>query len=223
MLGRTNLFGALDKDLRATIAAAMREVRFGAGQTIFSRGDPGNAIYVVLEGRVRISVLSPEGRELSFTHALAGDVFGEIAVIDQAVRSAGATALTEVSVLSLSAAATDRLLAAHPALARALMRFLCARLREVSDHLEHMALLPIEARVARYILDRLPERHADVTNSRPRIALGLSQTELTLLLGASRPKVNMALAALEEAGAIRRAGKEPECDTRLLEDMASRE
>lgn len=222
VLSRTALLRSLPPALLAAIAGTMREVRFGAGQSIFSRGDPGNAIYVVIEGRVRISVLTAEGRELSFTHALAGDVFGEIAVIDQSTRSAGATALTDVKAMSLSAAATDRLLAEHPVLARAVMRFLCARLREVSDHLEHVALLPIEARVARYILDRLTEQADGASTRQRRIALGLSQTELALLLGASRPKVSGAFGTLEAAGAIRRVGNEIECDAELLEDMAHR-
>lgn len=222
ILGRTKVFGALDAALLGHIAAAMRTMRFLAGQTIFSRGDPGTAIYLVLEGRVRISVLTPEGRELSFAHALAGDVFGEIAVIDRSERSAGATALTDVEAMSLSSAETDRLLAAHPELARAFMRFLCARLREVSDHFEHVALLPIEARVARFILDRIAHAGDAPSGGRQRIELGLSQTELALLLGASRPKVNLALTALEQAGAIRRVAKEVECDTGLLEELANR-
>lgn len=220
LLGRTRLFGGVDAATLRVVAAAMRESRYDAGQLIFSRGDPGNAIHVVAEGRVRISVLTPEGRELSFAHALAGDVFGEIAVIDRATRSADATALTPVVVWSLSSAATDRLLDAHPPLARAFMQLLCARLRDVSDHLEHVALLPIEARVARFLLDRLPT--ASEAGGRPRMSLGMSQTELALLLGASRPKVNTALAAFEAAGAIRRRGKELECDRGLLEGFAAR-
>ncbi len=223
LLSRSRLFAGLAAPTLAAVAAAMREVRFEAGQLIFSRGDPGNAIYVVMDGRVRISVLTAEGRELSFTHALPGDVFGEIAVIDQSTRSADATALKDVHALSLSAPAANRLLVEHPALARAVMRFLCARLREVSDHLEHVALLPIEARLARFLLDKLPPPTGRSKAGTQRLTLGMSQTELALLLGASRPKVNGAMTALEDAGAITRAGQDLVCDADILAEIARRD
>ena len=223
VLARTKLFGGLDVALLVALRAAMHEVHFDSGQLIFSRGDSAKSIYVVLEGQVRISVLTADGRELCFTHVLAGEVFGEIAVLDRSARSANATALTDVKVLSLSATDTDRFLVKYPALARAFMTFLCARLREVSDHLENGALLPIEARVARYILDRLMGNTEPAkTNGKRCVSLGISQTELALLLGASRPKVNMALSALEDCGAIRRIGKGIECDGDLLAEMAQR-
>lgn len=223
LLGETKLFRDLEPMLLAEIATAMREMRFAAGQTIFSRGDPGDGIFFVTEGRIRISVSTADGRELSFAHALPGDVFGEIAVIDRQTRSADATALTEVSAMLLSAAAADRLIAAHPPVALAFLRFLCARLREVSDHLETVALLPIEARVARFLLDMLRTESAVSGHPTPRIKLGISQTELSLLIGASRPKVNAALVALEEAGAITRAGSLLECDADLLADLAQKD
>jgi CRP/FNR family cyclic AMP-dependent transcriptional regulator len=196
----------------------MREVHFAAGQTIFSRGDPGDGIFFVTEGRIRISVLTAEGHELSFTHALPGDVIGEIAVIDRQPRSAGATALVDVHAMLLSAAATDRLMAAHPAIVRAFLHLLCARLREVSDHLETVALLPIEARVARFLLDMLARNSTGSAEEQPRIKLGMSQSEMSLLLGASRPKVNAALVALEQAHVIARAGDLLECAEMLAEN-----
>ena len=79
----------------------MRDARYRAGQSIFERGDPGNVMYLVLEGRVRLSVSTAEGRELSFTHAVAGDIFGEIAALDRSPRSANASALTDVRMKSL--------------------------------------------------------------------------------------------------------------------------
>ena len=213
LLARTTLFGSLDSGLQAKICDAMREVACQAGQLIFSRGDPGTSMYLVVDGRVRLSVLTAEGRELSFAHAVPGDIFGEIAVLDRSTRSADATSLTATRLMSLPAAAVDRLIAEHPDLARAFMTFLCARLRDVSDHLEHIALLPIEARLARYLLATLPEGAQSV-------ALGMSQGELALLLGASRPKVNAALVALEDAGAIKRVGPVLQCDRELLGALA---
>jgi len=79
LLGKAALFGSLSEVDRAAIAGRMRRVRFEPDQMIFSRGDPARDLYLVLEGRIRISVLSSDGRELSFDHVGPGDIFGEIA------------------------------------------------------------------------------------------------------------------------------------------------
>jgi CRP-like cAMP-binding protein len=217
-LARTKLFGRLEETVLAVIADALDEVSFNVGKTIFLRGDKGNAIYIVLEGRVRLSVLSPAGRELSFTHALPGDVFGEIAVLDRSPRSADATALSDVRTLVLSASETERLVARFPTLAWAFLQFLCSRLRDVSDHLEHIALLPLEARLARYLLDKVGS--AITTGSASEFALGMSQTELALLLGASRQKLNLALMSLEQAGAFKRTAAIYSCNIARLRQFA---
>ena len=96
LLGRSQLFGPIDEASRKTIVRQMRETSFSSGQVIFARGDAGGEVYLVLEGRVRLSVLSMEGRELSFAHASEGSVFGEIAALDNGVRTADATAITRV-------------------------------------------------------------------------------------------------------------------------------
>ena len=87
LLGRTSLFGSLDEAERRAIADEMREVAFDPSQVIFARGDAGREIYLVVSGRVRISVLTAEGRELSFAHAEPGAIFGEIAMLDGGVRT----------------------------------------------------------------------------------------------------------------------------------------
>ena len=106
----------------------------------------------MVSGRVRISVLTAEGRELSFAHAEPGAIFGEIAMLDGGVRSADATAVNKVSALSLSKPAFKRLMETHPHVADAAVRFLCSRIREADQQLEAIALYPIEGRLARFFL-----------------------------------------------------------------------
>jgi CRP/FNR family transcriptional regulator, cyclic AMP receptor protein len=219
LLARTRLFGSIPAPLRQTIAQEMRDGRFQAGQLIFERGDPGNFIYLVLEGRVRLSVSTAEGRELSFAHATAGDIFGEIAALDGSPRSASASALTDLKVKSLGAAVLHRLIAAHPEVSKSTIEFLCGRLRDVSDHLEDVALFSVENRLARFLLHELSGSELK-RGSAARIRLGISQGELALLIGASRPKVNTAFAALESLGAITRVGNEIECDAGVLKDLS---
>jgi CRP-like cAMP-binding protein len=117
LLGRTDMFGSLSDADRGAVAAEMREATYESGQLIFGRGDPGEEMHLVVEGRVRLSVLSVEGRVLSFNHAGRGDVFGEIATLDGQARTADATALTRVITMTLTRASLRRLMEVKPQLA----------------------------------------------------------------------------------------------------------
>jgi CRP-like cAMP-binding protein len=223
MLGKTELFGPLSEADRATIAGRMRRVEFTPDQMIFSRGDPGREIYLVVEGRIRLSILSSDGRELSFAHAGPGSIFGEIATLDGGERTAGATAISRVKAMTLPQRALLDLVESNAKLAGAAIRFLCARLRETDQRLEAIALHRIEVRLARLILSALKAQPAAAKGQKASLDLGMSQSELALLIGASRPKVNIALTMLEEMGAITRTGAVLSCDVGVLESIADME
>ena len=152
LLGKTALFGSLAEVDRAAIAGRMRRVQFDPDQMIFSRGDPGREIYLVLDGRIRLSILSSDGRELSFAHAGAGSIFGEIATLDGGERTAGATAISRVTAMALPQRAMVELIENNPKVAVAAIHFLCTRLRETDQRLEAIALHRIEVRLARLLL-----------------------------------------------------------------------
>lgn len=219
-LAKTTLFQGLDAAQRAEVARVMREAAFTAGQVIFSRGDPGREVYLVLDGRVRLSVVTVEGRELAFHMAGPGSVFGEIAALDGGTRTAFATASTAVRAATLSHVEFNRLVAATPPLADAVIRLLCTRLRDADQQLEGVALHRIEVRLARYLVGLLQQRDPELKAQRATLEIGMSQGELALLLGATRPKVNAALAALEETGAIKRIDQKVECDVEELRLLA---
>ncbi len=219
-LGKTSLFGTLDPEERRTVALEMREVQFAPGQIVFGRGDPGREIYFVAEGRVRLSVLTAEGRELSFAHAEPGQIFGEIAVLDGGVRTADATAVSKVVAHSLSKSALMRLVETSTRVREAVVRFLCQRVREADQQLEGIALYPIEARLARFFLAAARQKPEAKSMKRVTLDMAISQSELALLIGASRPKVNAALALLQDSGAIERNDKTLICNIEELENLA---
>ena len=223
LLGKAALFGSLSEVDRAAIAGRMRRVRFEPDQMIFSRGDPARDLYLVLEGRIRISVLSSDGRELSFDHVGPGDIFGEIATLDGGNRSAGATVIARVEAMALPQRALLELIESNPKVAIAAIHFLCSRLRETNQTLESIALHRIEVRLARLMLSALRLQSPGSEGRSVPLDLGMSQGELALLVGASRPKVNIALTALEDMGAITRAGSALMCNTEALEDIAGLE
>jgi len=223
LLGKSALFGTLSEADRAAVASRMRRVQFEPDQMIFSRGDPGREIYLVLEGKIRLSILSSDGRELSFAHAGPGSIFGEIAALDGGERTAGATAITRVEAMALPQKAMLDLIESHPHVATAAIRFLCARLRETDQRLEAIALHRIEVRLARLLLSAIRLQSPPPKGPTVTFDLGMSQGELALLIGASRPKVNIALTLLEEMGAISRVGTQVKCNTEVLESVADME
>jgi len=216
LLARTPLFGGLDEPSRKAVATEMREAAYEPGQVIFSRGDAGSDLHVVTKGRVRLSVLTSDGRELSFAHAEAPSIFGELAVFDGRPRSADATAVNKVETLMLSKVSFVRLLTTRPSVGEAAVRFLAGRLRDADEQLETIALHPIKARLARFFLAAVRQKDPIGKAERVTLALPISQSELALLVGASRPKVNAALGMLETEGAIERRGQQVVCDVAAL-------
>jgi CRP-like cAMP-binding protein len=201
----------------------MRPVRFAARQMIFSRDEAASSLLLILEGRARMSIVSAEGRELTVRFAGRGDLIGEIAALDGGLRTADGVATTAMRALALPAAALWKLIETSPPAAGAAIRFLCARLRSTTEQVESIALYPIEARVARFLLSALRLRGANGGKEWVELDVELSQGEIALLLGTSRPKINVALGALEEAGALRRDGEKFLCRPDQLRDLCGAE
>jgi len=220
LLAETELFGGLETEEISAVAEAMRETKYQSSQVIFTRGDEGRDVYLVAEGRVRLSVLTAEGRELSFAHAEAGALFGEIAMIDGGPRTADATAVSAVVAYTLSRASFQRLIEAQPAICEAMLEFLCKRVREADQQLEAIALCPIEQRLARFFIASIRAKDADLEGGDVELPLKMSQSELALLIGASRPKVNTALSMLESSGALKRGKDSITCNVEELEMIA---
>jgi CRP/FNR family cyclic AMP-dependent transcriptional regulator len=204
-LSRVDLFQGFDRSVLQRLAEAAQERSYPAGQTIFVRGDFGDSIFIVLSGRVRLSVISAEGRELTLRHVNAGSVFGELALLDGGARSADATALQAATILTITQARFRRLIASEEGIEKALIIGLCTRLRDTTEQLEAIALLPLEVRLARLFLQLAKAKGS--AKGKVRLDLDMSQGELASLIGASRPKVNQVLIGWGDAGlAVRKDG-----------------
>jgi len=218
LLVRTELFKGLSADEIAACVPVFREAKFKKGQALFVRGEAATGLYLVAEGRVRLAIATEDGRELSFRHATAGELLGEIAALDGGTRTADAVALTAVTAYRLDKDDFRKLRLERPALSERLVSFLCSRLRDTSGQLESIALHPMHIRLARFFLIAIGDRKP-APGKRLPLELGMSQSELALLLGASRPKINEALGKLEEIGAINRTLDRIFCDPTKLADL----
>lgn len=219
LLQSTEIFGALAAADRAMCARAFKEVHFEEGRMLFAAGDAGAMAYLLAEGLVRLALTTSSGRELSVRVAGPGELIGEIAAFDSGPRTADATAISPVRAFGIPAADLDRLFETCPGLARSVIRLLCRRLRATTVQLEGIALHRIEVRVARFLLALLGQRKAP-PGRRLSLELGYSQGELARLVGCSRPKLNLALGVLENAGALKRTSDRLFCDPAMLAQFA---
>lgn len=201
------------------LLAAFRRVSYAAGEEIFTQNDPGEFMLIVSTGRVRLSIVSEEGRELNLRHATTGHVLGEIAALDGGPRSATAVAIEPVTAMMLPRSELRNLMRQYPAFAERFVIWLCRRLRQTTDQLEAIALYPLEVRLARFLLFTLQGRRSPDGRRIP-LELGFSQGELAQFIGGSRPKVNVALGVLESAGAIKRTADRLFCDPDRLAEIA---
>ena len=220
-LSRSALFGSLSPADCLAIGNQMRPAEFSAAQMIFASGDAGAGIYLVMSGRVKLSILASDGRELSLAHAGPGDVFGEIAALDGGARTTDAVALADTRVLVLPQSALRGLIETNPRVAFAAIRFMCARLRETDQKLEAIALHSIDVRLARFLLALAETQPEAPKSGKLNLNLDISQTDIGLLIGASRPKVNAAFATLQNAGAIRKDVNGLACDVAILRQCAA--
>jgi CRP/FNR family transcriptional regulator, cyclic AMP receptor protein len=201
LLRRHFLLSALTAEDFERLVASATERSFGHGQTIFRRGDPGSSLLAVLEGQVRIGVCSESGKEITLGIVGQGELFGEIAVIDGAGRTADATAIGSCRLLVLDRRDFLPFLERCPGVAVRLLQLLCARMRKATSVCESVALLDVPMRLARLLL-QLAEEHGEPAGSRQRIALKLSQQELGNLVAATRESINKHLRLWEAEGLI---------------------
>ncbi len=195
------LFAAMRAEELDEILNFASERRFRRGQTIFQRGDNGSSLMAVLRGRVRISSVSADGKELTLNVISPGEIFGEIALLDGQPRSADATAIEETTLLVVERRHFLPFLRRNEDLYLRLLAVLCSRLRRTSTTLEEIALLDLPVRFARVLL-KLAEDYGRPSAAGTRIELKLSQRDLSNLVAATRESVNKVLRTWRDDGSV---------------------
>lgn len=188
--------GLSDESFERVVSLAVQRT-FRSGEVVFSQGDPGDALYAVVTGRIRISAGTADGKEIFLNIMEAGDTFGEIALLDGGARTATATAIAPSELVSIRHEPLFALLEREPRLAMDLLRLCGERLRWTSGLVEDAALLDVPARLAKRLLS-LALLHGEQTDG--AVTLRLSQEDLANFLGVSRQVVNQHLKAWQENG-----------------------
>jgi CRP/FNR family transcriptional regulator, cyclic AMP receptor protein len=195
------LLGKLSRNEIDALISYARIERYSAGREIFAKGSPGQNLMAVLSGSVKISSLSMGGKEVVFAIYNAGEIFGDMSVLDGGERSADATAMTDCELLVLSRRDILPVLENRADLCMILLKILCHRLRQTSEQVEDVIFRHLEARVAKALL-QLVERVGLRGLHSPSVELHVSQREIGNMAGGSRESVNKILQSWHRQGLI---------------------
>lgn len=177
-----------DEDIRELMMVVKRRT-FRSGEAIFHRDDPGQVLYVIKEGKVKICLISPDGQEMTLTVFGKGECFGEFSLLDGLPRSADAIALERVECYTLQRDDFHRAILKTPQIAIQVLEVLSKRLRTTNDMVEDLIFLDVYGRVAKKLLE-LAETHGVKVEDGTLIEVRLTQQELASMVGASRESVN---------------------------------
>ncbi len=196
-LAHVPLFAGLGDEDRRALAVQLRARRYAPNEIVFHRGDPASHLYILVAGTTKVALIDEQGREAVVALLRGGDVFGELALFDDAPRSATIVAVTESECLLLAREDFLSALERSPASMRQMLRLLARTIRRVSTRVEDLVFLDVPSRVAKSLLD-LAELGGTAVSE-----IQMTQEDLASIVGATRVSVNRVLASLESRGLVK--------------------
>jgi CRP/FNR family cyclic AMP-dependent transcriptional regulator len=206
VLAQSGLFQGLPDESVESVAGRLETMTLPRGRVVFSEGEPGDSLYIVLQGKIKLSRRAVDGRENVIAVMGPSDQFGELSVFDPGPRTATATAVTDVKLARMPQSVLRPWLEAHPEISERLLHVLARRLRRTNDSVADLIFTDVPGRVAKALLqmaDRFGSREPDGL----KVKHDLTQEELAQLVGASRETVNKALADFVHRGWLQLQGK----------------
>jgi len=196
ILRKVPLFGQLAPSDLERVVEISRERTYPRNSVILFEDDPGDALYVVAEGQVKVVLIGEDGREVILSVMGEGEFFGEMALVDDEPRSAHVIAMEDSTLLVLRREDFQGILTQTPGIALALLRELSRRLRRVDEKVGSLVLLDVNGRVAQLLLDLADEAGSE------RITRRLTHHTIAQMIGSSRETVSRTMRELVEKGYI---------------------
>ena len=201
LLRRIPLFAALSDEELADVEALAELVQIGADETVFHEGDYSNSCYMIVSGHASAVRKHGAGRALTLARFGPGDLFGELAMLDDQRRSATIRTLDEVQAIVIQGPDMRRLLRTHPDIAIKMISALGQKLRDTNERLAGQSFQTVQSRVAKTLVALIEAAQAEGSVDGTIVITG-TQAELARLAGSSRESASRFLAVLERAGII---------------------
>lgn len=197
MLRNVPLFSTLPDEQLSLLARAAGRKSFPNNATVISAGDPSDALYMVVSGRLKVMMSDEEGREVILAILSAGECFGEMSLIDDAPRSATVVTIEPCELVTISKIDFKKCVAENSEISDAVMKVLVKRLREADNKIGSLALTDVYGRVARLLMEM-----ADTVDGQKVITKKLAKQDIAKMVGASRETVSRAMKHLQSSGYI---------------------
>ncbi|MBP2321458.1 CRP-like cAMP-binding protein [Kibdelosporangium banguiense] len=205
-LARAGIFQGVEPAAAEALSQTLESVDFPRGHVIFAEGEPGDRLYIILSGKVKLGRKSPDGRENLLGIFGPSDMFGELSIFDPGPRTSTATTVTEVRAVTMGRPELRQWIATRPEIAEQLLRVVARRLRRTNGMLADLIFTDVPGRVAKALL-QLAQRFGSQEAGLLRVTHDLTQEEIAQYVGASRETVNKALADFAHRGWLRLEGK----------------
>jgi CRP/FNR family transcriptional regulator, cyclic AMP receptor protein len=189
VLRKHPIFCDLEPEALDQLCRYAKQVTLKRGATLFSKGDPGNSLYAVVSGTVKMSITSSDGRSAILNLIGPGEIFGEISLLDGLARSADAIANTNCEMFVIDRREFIPFVRSQPTLAMKFIELLCSRLRWTSDQVEQIILQNLPGRLASALI-RLSEKHKAASGNR---TIAITQQEISEMVGMTRESINKQL------------------------------
>jgi CRP/FNR family cyclic AMP-dependent transcriptional regulator len=197
------LFSVLHPDDLFNLAGKFHPIRYQRGEVIFREGEPAERLFLIDQGRVKLSIGSPHGQELLIAVLGRGSIFGELAVIDRGPRAMDARAMEDSTIYALDSLVFWTLLESRPALARRLLELMARRLRRSDQNSQDLIFFDAPTRLARRLLELAEEHGEQVGDSQQvRITVRVTQEEMAQLVGVTRSSANRLVSSFAGRGWI---------------------
>jgi CRP/FNR family transcriptional regulator, cyclic AMP receptor protein len=191
VLRQNPIFRDLEPEALDQLCRYAKHTILKRGATLFAKDDPGNSLYAVISGTVKLSVSSPDGRNAILNLVGPGELFGEMSVLDGQPRSADATANTNCEIFVIDRRDFLPFVRSQPTLAMKFIELLCARLRWTSEQVEQVILQDLPGRLASALLGLFEKRKPDPANH----TISITQQEISEMVGMTRESINKQLRA----------------------------
>ena len=205
-LKKVPIFAGLPDAALGEISATLTPARFAKNAVVFGQGDPGDAMYLVLVGRLKVVLYSESGREVILAQLGPVDCVGEMAIVSERPRSASVIALEDATLLRLTRGDFVARVRANPDIALSLLTVLAQRLAEADEKIGDLALVDVYGRVARFLLKLArekgkPAEGGTIIEDRP------THQEIANVVGTARETVSRAVSDFMRQGLLRIEGK----------------
>jgi CRP/FNR family transcriptional regulator, cyclic AMP receptor protein len=191
VLRQNPIFRDLEPEALDQLCRYAKHTVLKRGATLFAKDDPGNSLYAVISGTVKLSVSSPDGRNAILNLVGPGEVFGEMSVLDGQPRSADATANTNCEIFVIDRRDFLPFVRSQPTLAMKFIELLCVRLRWTSEQVEQVILQDLPGRLASALLGLIERRKPESESH----TISITQQEISEMVGMTRESINKQLRA----------------------------